>query len=405
MTPDFDILIAGGGMVGAGLAAALAPTGFRVGVLDAYPFGAPEQPSYDDRSMALAYGSRRILEGVGVWADMREGAAPIRRIHVSERGRFGVTRIDHAEEGVPALGYVLETRLIGRALHRFLQQAPQVELIAPAKVQSITPQARMIRVGLEDGGELSARLLVAADGTHSRLRGLMGVEVEAHDYGQWAVIANVTPERPHRDTAYERFTDQGPIALLPLTGGRCSLVWTHREAELAATEGLDEAGFLAKLQERFGHRLGRFLKVGRRASYPLSLILARRLTSARAVLVGNAAHTLHPVAGQGLNLGLRDVAELAELLAEARAQGGDPGDARLLARYEANRGADLRAVARYTDTLVRLFTAPGRPLAHLRGMGLVALDLIGPLRHLLARHSMGLRASRPRLARGLPLLD
>jgi 2-octaprenyl-6-methoxyphenol hydroxylase len=245
--------------------------------------------------------------------------------------------------------------------------------------------------------------VVAADGTMSPVRQMLGIEVERHDYQQVALIANVSTERPHDFVAYERFTDSGPLALLPMSDGRCSLVWTHRTEELAATEALDDAAFLNKLQERFGYRLGRFTRVGRRASYPLALMRAKEDFRGRVVLIGNASHTLHPVAGQGFNLGLRDVAVLADLLFDADKSGHDPGSRDLLNQYSAWREQDMDRVSLYTDFLVRVFSNPWGPVGHARACGLSAANILRPVKHALARQSMGLQGHLPRLARGLSL--
>ena len=408
---DYDILIVGGGMVGATLATALADTGLHIGMLESRPYGAPGQPSFDDRSIALSWGSHRILAGIGVWGALRGEVCAIRKIHVSDRGHFGAARIDHAEEGVEALGFVVENRVMGRELMAALERRPNVELIAPATLLDFDNGEQAVVAEVSHDGEsrrVTARLLVAADGTGSPVRRRLGINAVTEGYGQSALIANVGISAPHGHVAYERFTDSGPLALLPMTSGeknahRCSLVWTHRDAELPETEALDDAAFLARLQERFGYRLGRFTRVGKRASYPLALTRSTEFTRRRVAIVGNAAHTLHPVAGQGYNLALRDVALIAELIAGAHGKGGDIGGVNVLDAYEKGRTADTRDVAFYTDTLVRLFSNPSFALGHARAAGLVAVDLVGPLRHWLARQNMGLRHSGPRLSRGLPL--
>jgi 2-octaprenyl-6-methoxyphenol hydroxylase len=404
---NYDILISGGGLVGASLALALAPLGYRIGIVEARPFGAPGQPSYDERSTALAWGSRRILEGLGIWPALARDATPILQVHVSQRGRFGVTRLTAGEEGVPALGYVAPNRCLGAALNASLTASP-VELIAPARATAVQREQGCVVLQTEgpDGDlALRTRLLVVADGTQSRLRGLLDIPVERFGYAQSAVIANVTPTRAHAGIAYERFTDTGPLALLPLSGGRCSLVWTQRAEEAEAVLALDDELFLARLGERFGSRLGRFLRVGERAVYPLERLRARHDVQPRVAVVGNAAHTLHPVAGQGFNLALRDVAVLAEHLSAARRQGRDPGELALLEAYSAERRPDIDRIERYTDLLARVFVPRIPGLGVVRGAGLLALDLLPALRHRLARQSMGLHAARTRLARGLPLVE
>lgn len=403
---QYDIVIAGGGMVGASLACALAPSGFRVAVIEAHPFGAPGQPSYDDRTLALAYGSSRILTGLGLWPLLAAEAQPIRAIHVSEQGRFGATRLCAEEEGVEALGYVVASRAVGQALYTRLNRLSDVALIAPATISAARMDAEGVELrtrGRPDGvadRSLRGRLVVAADGRDSTVRGLAGIEASEEDYGQTAIIANVTPGRPHGSVAYERFTPSGPLALLPLSADRCSLVWTHGSQEAQTVAGWGEREFLRRLQDRFGYRLGRFSKVGRRQAYPLSLVRARRMTGQRLALVGNAAHSLHPVAGQGYNLALRDVAVLAQVLVDSARAGTDPGDEGVLGHYARWRAADLERTVWFTDLLARLFTNPWPPLSHGRGLGLVAVDLIAPLRHGLARRSMGLTGRQPCLATG-----
>lgn len=401
----FDVLIVGGGMVGASLAVALQALPLKMGLIEAFRFGVAEQPSYDDRSIALAYASSRIYQGMGLWQALQQGAAAIQHIHVSDRGHFGATRLSAAREGVPALGYVVESRVLGQVLYQQLQQSAITSFV-PATVFALQQQPECVTVSIERDGvvdTLQTRLLVVADGTQSRLRELLGIAVKRHDYQQTALIANVTTSEPHRNTAYERFTPHGPLALLPLTQGRYSLVWTHANAAVEASMALTDADFLSKLQAEFGYRQGTFTKVGQRATYPLVLQKAEREVAGRAVLLGNASHALHPVAGQGLNLGLRDVATLADLLANAARSGEDVGNADLLQTYAAQRQADYASVIPYTDTLVKLFSNDFAPLAHARAAGLLAVDRLPPLRHWLARQSMGLRHSQARLARGLSL--
>lgn len=401
----FDILIVGGGMVGASLAVALKPLKLKIGLIEAFNFGVAEQPSYDDRSIALSYGSSRIYQGMGLWEKLRSGVESIQHIHISDRGHFGATRLEAREENVPALGYVVESRVLGKLLYEELGTG-KIELIVPAKVFAVEQGADSVRVQLERDGvvdTLQTRLLVVSDGTNSAVRDMLGIGVTRREYHQTALIANVTTAEPHRHTAYERFTPNGPLALLPLTEGRYSLVWTHRDEDVAATMQLDDAAFLRKLQAEFGYRQGEFVRVGQRAVYPLVLQKSLREVEGRAVVIGNSSHALHPVAGQGLNLGLRDVAVLADLLAEADNSGADPGRQELLADYEQRRQPDYAAVIQYTDTLVRIFSNDFAPLGHARAGGLLAVDRVPLLRHWITRQSMGLRHRQARLARGLGL--
>jgi 2-octaprenyl-6-methoxyphenol hydroxylase len=406
MPHDFDVLIAGSGMVGASLACALAGTPVRVGLVEAIEPSAAKQPSYDDRVVALSLGSQRILSGIGVWDALGPLATPIRAVHVSDRGHFGATRIAARRSGVEALGYVVEARSLGAALLGRLAAADGPTRLCPARVESLSPGGESIGVGvtLDEGSrDVTARLVVAADGGQSWVRAAAGIGVDERDYAQTAVIANVTPARPHQGVAYERFTESGPMALLPMSEGRCALIWTLPPEQADAVLGLDAATFLAAAQERFGGRLGRFLRVGRRNAYPLTFRRAREQAGHRAVVIGNAAHTLHPVAGQGFNLGLRDAAALAQVLVEALRTGADPGAPEVLSAYARWREPDQSQVALFTDSMVRVFSSHSALFALARNAGLLALDLLPGLKAGLAHRAMGLAGRQPRLALGLPL--
>lgn len=406
MRQEYDVLIVGGGLVGASLACALGARGLRVAVVEAVPLRSDQQPSYDDRSLALAQGSKRIFDAMGLWEALRPGVTPIHTIHTSDRGRFGFTRLRREEEGVEALGYVAPARVLGAVLAPRLEALEGVDLVCPARLRHFEVGAAGVEVTLDlEGGtrELRGRLLVAADGSQSRVREELGIDTVQWTYGQTALIANISPQLPHRNIAYERFTDTGPLALLPMSEGRCSLVWTLRDEQVDEVLHLPDAAFLARLQARFGQRLGRLERVGARHAYPLSLVRARESVRPRVALIGNALHTLHPIAGQGFNLGLRDVAVLAELLVDAHAAGQDIGEAALLQRYADWRGADHRRVIAFTDGLVRLFSNPLAPVACLRDAGMLALDLLPPAKRLFGRLTMGRAGRLPRLARGLPL--
>jgi 2-octaprenyl-6-methoxyphenol hydroxylase len=406
-TTDYDILIIGGGMVGASLGVALAPLPLRVGLIEAVEFESSAQPSYDDRTVALSYGSRRIFESLKVWQRLEaSGATPIERIHISDRGHFGFARLDASEAGVAALGYVVENRVLGQALKPVLAETRNLTLICPATVEDVAFADSAASVTLRRDGKLetlSARLVVAADGGRSLVRDKAGIAARRTDYQQTALATNVTPELPHRNVAYERFTASGPLAFLPMSENRCAVVWSLSPDKVEALLALDDAQFLAALQERFGTRLGRFLKVGKRMAYPLALTKVSAHIGPRLVLIGNAAHTVHPVAGQGFNLGLRDVAVLAQVLGDAQREGRDLGEYAILEKYVAWRQRDNLAVSTFTDGLVRIFSNDLPPLSFARNLGLVAVDLFPPAKRALLRLSMGLAGRLPRLARGLPL--
>jgi 2-octaprenyl-6-methoxyphenol hydroxylase len=404
LATDCDVLVAGGGMVGASLAVALSGLPLGVTLVEAVPAGTPGQPSFDARTTALARSSQHILAALGIWPAVQADAAPIRRIHVSERGRFGTSVIDGDEEGGEPLGYVLENRLLGVALWRALAESANVELRAPATVTDVTAGDSALQVTVRGEGSsnvLRTRLLVVADGARSPLRTSLGISARSRPYDQVAIVGNVAVAGPARGpdgTAYERFTPDGPLALLPAGPGRYGFVLTRRAAEAAAVTRLPDAEFLALLHAEFGYRLGRFGRVGARACYPLELVEADAVTAPRVAVIGNAAHGLHPVAGQGYNLGLRDAAALAELVAGAP---DDPGAGELLARYAAWRSPDQRKVVAFTDGLIRFFGRRG--YGPLRGLGLLLFDTLPGAKPLLARETMGLGGRRTRLARGLPL--
>jgi 2-octaprenyl-6-methoxyphenol hydroxylase len=407
MTESFDIAIVGGGMVGASLAVALQGLDVRIALIEAVPHDAASQPSFDERTTALSNGSRRILDTLGVWTEVAAIATPIRKIHVSDQGHFGFARIDAAELGLSAIGHVLPNRSLGAALWSRLRDRPDVRVYCPAQVTRVLPGGYSVELGVTQaqGAETSitARLVVAADGAQSAVRDAFGVAAEVRDYEQTAVITTVLPQKFHEHVAYERFTAQGPLALLPLNDGRCTLVLTLRRISADSAMRWSDEEFLAELQRRFGFRLGRFLKVGRRVAYPLSLTRAQRTSAPRCAIVGNAAQGLHPVAGMGFNLGLRDVACLSELIAEHRSTAGDLGDAALLAAYDGWRAADRSGLITFTDALVRVFSAPLAAVQHLRNFGLLAFDLLPPAKAALSSLSTGVTGRIPKLARGVAL--
>ena len=402
MQADYDVAIVGGGMVGAGLACALAGASLRTVLIEAVPFQSDAQPSYDERGLSLSLSTQRILEALAVWPALAAAATPIEHIHVSDRGRFGFVRLHAADLGLPALGHVVPGRELGRALLQGVEAAANVDLLCPAAVAAARPGADRVRLEFHDGiPELTCRLLVVADGSRSALRESLGMAFAIKDYGQTAVVAAVSPERPHRNWAFERFTDTGPLALLPLRDNRCALVYTVPTGNEHTLLAAGDEEFLALLESRFGRRLGRFLKVGTRRSYPLARITARRQAGERVVLLGNAAHTVHPNSAQGFNLGLRDAAALAEhLTADAVA---DPGSLALLQDYCEARRWDQRRVLRFTDGLTRLFYNNRPARIALRDAGMLLLDLVPGLKQDFMRRAMGISGRQPRLVLGAPL--
>jgi 2-octaprenyl-6-methoxyphenol hydroxylase len=405
-----DVAICGGGLVGATLALALAELSLDVVLIEAHPFGTFGQPSFDDRTTAISNGSRRIFEALRVWPLLEREATAIRRIHVSDRGRFGFARLDAAEQGLSALGFVCVNRAMGAALWRRLEES-KVRVLAPARVrgmQSVDGGQRIeCDLGLQGNVSVEAKLAIAADGAQSVLREAAGIGAQTWNYDQTALVTNVLAQRFHDHVAYERFTPSGPLALLPMSEGRLGLIWTFTAEVAQAVAQANDADFIARLQDAFGFRLGRFMRVGARQLYPLALTRADEHVAERLAIVGNAAQTLHPIAGQGFNLGLRDAASLAEVLADGRAQqrdGFDPGDGLWLERYREWRVADRGNIVRFTDGLVRLFTQPFGPIKALRNVGMLAFDLMPAAKGALSQLSLGAAGRIPKLARGASLL-
>ena len=417
---DFDLIIIGGGLVGASLACALENASLRIAIIEAFPFKSDDseyQPAFDARSVALSYTSKQVFAGMGLWSSINTlGVAAIKKIHISDRGHAGVTRLNADDEKVDALGYVVETRVIGKALFDRLRKQENVTLIAPAKLKNFEINADVASAtieitnenGLVESKVLTTKLLVAADGDDSFVRRLSGVRIKQRNYEQSAVIANIATDKPHDNQAFERFTDSGPIALLPMAAtenekNRYSLVWTINSSEQEEMMTWSDETFLEKLKARFGERAGQFTHVSARYVYPLSLMRAKEHVRERLAIIGNAAHTLHPVAGQGFNLGLRDVAALSQVVMDASREKKDIGDLAILQTYADWRGRDHIQTAMATDSIVRIFSNNFLPLAALRNLGLLVVDLVPPLKKIFARHAMGFVGKSPRLSRGLKL--
>ena len=402
--PHTDIVIGGGGMVGMTLALALAEGGLSVVVADPAPQTRKLDAGFDGRVSAISYSSVRMLEALGVWRHLVTHAQPINDILVTD-ARLGrppspfSLHFDHREIGAP-MGYIVENREIRTALFAAAGESPSIALECPASVVESTPGPAAIKVVLDSGKTFRASLFVAAEGRDSPSRERMGIRVVQWSYPQRGIVATVAHERPHNGVAYEHFLPSGPFAILPMTGNRSSLVWTEREELADAMSNLPDAEFEAEIARRFGNHLGAVHVEGPRWSYPLKFHLARAWVRERFALVGDAAHGIHPIAGQGLNLGFKDVAALAEVVLDAARLGLDFGALNIVQRYERWRRFDSFALAAATDALNRLFSNDFAPLRLARDIGLGVVDGIGPLRRFFMRHAGGDVGKLPRLLRG-----
>ncbi|HEY2032539.1 MAG TPA: FAD-dependent monooxygenase [Rhizomicrobium sp.] len=404
MSRQTDIIIGGGGMVGLTLALALAQGGLKVIVADPVPPKALLDAKFDGRVSALSYSSQRMFEVLGVWPRLARDAQPIRDILVTDAPLGGAPspfslHFDSDEIGRP-MGAIAENRHIRRALFESLDAEKNITLIAPAALTALDDKGAKIVASLSNGEEVSASLAVAADGRDSPMRDEMGIGVIGWSYPQWGIVATVEHEKPHDGVAYEHFLPSGPFAILPMRGNRSSLVWTERDNIAPAMMKLPEDEFNAEIAKRFGDHLGATKAAGPRWSYPLKFHLARSFVKSRFALAGDSAHGIHPIAGQGLNLGLKDAAALAETLLDAARLGLDIGVVDVLKRYERWRRFDSFTLAAATDGLNRLFSNDIVPLRIARDLGLGIVDGIAPLRRFFMRHAGGDIGKLPRLLKG-----
>lgn len=390
---DYDVVICGGGLVGRSLAIALAKLPLKIVIVEALPPQLAHQVNFDTRSFALSYGNALFLKKIGVWEPLRSTVTPIESIHVSDRGHAAITRLTAKEQQVPALGYIALAPDLNSALQQTLAQHENIELFCPATVTAINNTKDKAVLTVQQNGQafqIQAKLAIAADGTHSLLRSLLKIGVKQQDYGQTAIIANLGLARHHQNIAYERFTSDGPLALLPLSEQRCGLVWTIKPEQVETVMNLPDKQFLAELQRAFGYRLGRFEKVGKRFAYPLQLLQAKQLVKSRVALIGNAAHTLHPIAGQGFNLGLRDVAVLTKILKSSLLNGENVGSEITLRQYEEQQTRDHAQYIRYTDGLVNLFATQFFPCTVARNLGIQLFNILPGIKKSFTRQAMGL---------------
>ncbi len=406
-----DVLIVGGGLVGSTLGCVLASAGIETVVVDREDPASVMEASFDGRASAIAAGSRHMMESVGLWAEVA-AAQPIRDIRVTD-GKVGrkasalSLHYDHREIGEP-FGHIVENRELRKAQHRFIPKLETLRLLAPMGVSLVARRPDGVEAKLDDGRRVRAQLVCACDGRNSRLREDAGIKTTRWEYWQAGIVATVEHEKPHRGTAWEHFLPSGPFAMLPMVDAadgthRSSIVWTERKDLSEWAVKLPDHAFGQELERRFGDRLGRLRPVGPRFRYPLSGLNASRYIDRRLALVGDAAHAIHPIAGQGLNMGLRDVAALAECIVDARRLGMDVGARGPLERYQRWRRVDNLALVAATDSLDRLFSTDIAPIRLARDLGLAAVDRLDPLKRVFMRHAMGTFGDLPRLIRGKPL--
>lgn len=406
MQSEYDLIIAGAGLAGNCLALALKDSGLNVAIVEAGSRRELLESPLGDRALALAAGTVQLLQALQAWSGVADKATPIRQIHVSDRGHFGKTRLSAAEQDVEALGYVIAARDIEEHIAALVEKSTEtsgVHCFYETRVAGLMSGHEAVNVSLKQQGKslnLSAQLLVGADGGQSTVRKLLEIPQQTTEYGQTALVTTVQSTLPHHNTAYERFTAFGPLALLPAAGKQLSVVWTrsHEQAEALMFGG--EAEFLAELQACFGYRLGALKLIAPIRAFPLSLIRAESMVAGRTVIIGNAVHQLHPVAGQGFNLGIRDVAQLAEKLKERRKIHADIGAAELLNAYAKQRQRDHDKTIGFTNNVVRIFSNDSLPLAALRNTALTLLDHLPAAKNLLARHAMGLADRLPKIGAG-----
>ncbi len=398
---QYDVLIVGGGMVGATLACALGDSALRVALLEARPPEDVRTDAHDLRVSALTRASQTVLERLGAWQGMVvRRVSPFREMHVWDAAGAGVIHFDSAELGEDALGHIVENRVVQYALWERARDFSNVTLLSPAAWRDVESEAAGFRVPMQDGSSVTTRLIVGADGARSRVREWARLPVNGWQYDQSGLVATIRTEQSHRETAWQRFLPTGPLALLPLSDGSCSIVWSTSPHEAERLLALDELAFCQELEAAFDSTLGRVLSVGERAAFPLRVQYAAKYVRAGVALVGDAAHTVHPLAGQGVNLGIMDAAALAEVLLEAHAAGKDLAAFGVLRRYERWRKGNNLMMMAAMDGFKRLFGTGAAPVRWARNAGLSATNALGPVKHLIMRHAMGRTGDLPRLARG-----
>jgi 2-octaprenyl-6-methoxyphenol hydroxylase len=388
----FKVIIIGAGPVGISLAVALANLPLHLTLLEANPIATAINIA--ERPLSLTYSSQQILAQLNLWQKINACATPIHQVHISDRGHFGFTRINAKDENVPALGYVVPAGSLANIFNAELLALANIQLLNPARLQNLEWHDNQWTVHYETNNainNLQADLIIAADGTQSLVRKLLNIDTEIKDYQQSALVTTIDLSRDHKNVAYERFIEQGAIAMLPLSQQRMGCVWTEATDQINALHALSSEEFLARLQSSFGYRLGKLQKCNERIVHPLKKVFAKECVRPGLVLIGNAAHTLHPIAAQGFNLGLGDVKLLVKIIGEALAQEKNPGDIAVLKNYEQQRQPKVNWIMQFTDKLTRIFSHDFLPLSLARNSGLISLDLIPPLKKRLAKRLMGVQ--------------
>jgi len=397
---ETDVTIVGGGLIGTSLATAIGSLGLSITILEANPI--PDLNYDDGRSVALNNASQRIFQSLDIWPYLEQHSTPITKIHISDQGRFSKTRINANEFQVDALGYVLPINKLSYALHAQLKTFENIQLITNAKVKQVESNQNETIVTYELNGEekqIKSKLLVAADGTNSTVRRLLGITANVKDYNQHGLVFNIEISQAHNHIAYERFTKNGPLALLPLRNNKYAVVWSIKNELLEEYKSLSDEGLLNILQENIGHRIGKIQSIGPRNFFPLKLLQSKKIYQDSTVLLGNAANTLHPIMAQGFNLGLRDVSALAECIQESK----ELKASQIYSRYQTWREADHKQIAGFTDRVTRIFSNSFLPFVTGRNAGLLATELFKPLKTMIAKKSMGFVGRASKLVRGIPV--
>ncbi|MBL1142003.1 MAG: 2-octaprenyl-6-methoxyphenyl hydroxylase [Proteobacteria bacterium] len=406
MPHDYDVVIIGAGMVGASLACALAPSGLRIAIIESVTLTNDQQPSYDDRGLTLSPSTKRILEQINIWSQVQAYVTPIKKIHVSEQGRFGFTHLDAVESGFSELGNVVIARSLGLAIHKQMSSFENVNLICPAELKHFQRTDSGMILEISHSGDIEkicAGLLVGADGSYSLVRRLAGINTKEHDYKQTVIVSNITTQKPNNSTAFERFTPHGPVALLPIDKNRSVLVFTVEGKNAEYYLNMPDEQYIDAIEAEFGRRLGKIEQVGQRRSYPLRFIEAIEQYQDQLVLLGNAVHTIHPNTAQGFNLGLRDVAGLAECIIDGIEKGRTIDDIGILEDYIKLRRDDQQYVMQFTNRLAHCFYNDKPLLSSARNVAMLLIDMLPDLKRSFTERSMGLAGLQPRFVRGQSL--